>query len=87
MTDHDLLADLASMRPRPPRGAIIRFDRHVMAQTFTYAAVYAGGIWYVTGSLKGRRTYNHAELVAILAEPETSGLAVASQWAPVDWIE
>jgi len=80
-TGEDLEKALAeAMRPRVPSGAIIRFDRNVMGQTFTYAAIYAGGVWYVTGSLKSRRTFRQDEFVSILAEDETSDIAVAETW-------
>ena len=85
-TEEDLEKALAeAMRPRVPSGAIIRFDRNVMAARYTYLAIFAGGVWYVTGSLKGRRTFDHDELVAILAEDETTDVMVPESWAPVTW--
>lgn len=65
---------------RPDEGVIVAFSRHVMGQTFNYAAIYAAGVWYVTGSLKSRRTFRQDEFVGILAEDETSDIAVAETW-------
>lgn len=83
----DLLSDLAAMRPRVRKGSIVRFNRSTMNHLFTYAAIFAGGVWYVTGSLKGRRTFEHEEMVAVLAEEETTDLAVADTWAAVTWTD
>lgn len=76
----EMLAGRATTAVEPPHGTIIRFTRHVMGTDYTYAAIYVGRVWYVTGSLAGRRTYDHESLSAILAEDETSDVAVAETW-------
>lgn len=62
-------------------GAVIRWKRRFNQRgtTYTYAALRAGGEWWMTGRIHGT-SYTFEDIVHILAEEGVFKIAVATEW-------
>lgn len=84
-----LAAELAQYRTNVQPGTIIRFVRNNPLnplndhRPLTYAAIFVAGVWYVTGTLAGRRTFSPREFYERLGESDISLIEIATDWAAI----
>lgn len=76
--------DLKATTPVPD-GTVIRFVSYstVMGQTYTYAAVFAAGRWWLSGVSQffGERKFTHSDFMRLLTtHPSIREVEVATDW-------
>lgn len=90
----DLAEQIAKARG-PEDGTVIRFDQTVPAsfeadtpeRTFTYAALFVAGHWYLTGTAHAtslsRQRYGNAAFIDLMAKPDITNVEIATAFEVV----
>lgn len=57
---------------------------------YKYAAIFAGGRWYITGGARfygGKPSYSDEEFMNILGRPDATDVRVAAEWTVIEGTE